>query len=52
MDNQVLIPPDSRRLDISWKPLRKEIELSFQKVIDDYKQEYSHRYERFIKEGF
>jgi hypothetical protein len=51
-DNQVLIPSDSRRLEISWKPLKRETELSYQKTVDEYKQEYSRRYERFMKEGF
>lgn len=51
-DNQVLIPPDSRRIEISWKPLKRETELSYQKTVDEYKQEYLHRYECFMKEGF
>jgi hypothetical protein len=45
------LSPQTRELKLQWTRLPKTPQLSYSRVVDDYKVEYKRRYEEFLRTG-
>jgi hypothetical protein len=49
-NNSVILPVDCKQVSIKWQK-KSEENFSYQKTVDDYKDEYSRRYYEFLRNG-
>lgn len=50
--SQLQLPPQARRVEISWVRRTPAPALSYSRAVEDYQREYRSHYEQFLKDGF